>query len=272
MTDLKLNPEVLNIDSIGDKHPAYRHVFDIFQRYVEAPETDKRTKILDDLVEFYTEGDGQGSFISYVLLSLAEITPCDSPVHRQMALLICDFQENEKRMAKSKTLGLPEDDMFLQQLRGDITDERRHPSEVSEDGFDPIQCANFDAFVANLLSLGLSESLAWHGRSAMECAFKEDHSNHNEVVRNACVIAAAQWFVISARQMLGLSIQGKHALSLAQWQEWRQGFRTATGDSRLRETARRLADDAADIMGLEEKATVNAADKAKRSDPCRIFS
>lgn len=79
-------------------------VFNIFQDYLGLEQPAEATALLNRLVEFYSEGYDQGRIINDMFISFAEHTPYSSPVHRKLAQMVHDFEGNEKRKEKSKTV------------------------------------------------------------------------------------------------------------------------------------------------------------------------
>jgi Protein of unknown function (DUF3632) len=147
---------------------------------------------------------------------------------------------------------------------------------------------NAQAFRANLMSIDLMSmghllyvvSFLEH---AMIDAFNEDHSKEPPQVRDACVMGAAQWIKWRAEEAFSLvqkpgdpkiqnerkkfsfwqsrkkneAVEKKWPYTWNQWQAWKDGFRTVAGNEAYSSTCRTIAEEAADLMGMQEKDMAN---------------
>jgi hypothetical protein len=178
--------------------------------------------------------------------------------------------------------------MFYQRLNENISDTIVDPAGRLEEGEDPMEYVNSQAFEANLMSVELMSM----GRllyvisfleEAMYGAFNNDHSKEPPQVRDALVMGAAQWIKWRAEEAFSLvqkpgdpkiqnerkkfsfwesrkrddAVEKKWPYTWKQWQAWKNGFRTAAGSEAYGSTCRTIAEEAADLMTVQEKGMAN---------------
>ena len=174
--------------------------------------------------------------------------------------------------------------MFYQHLNENLSDELVNPAGLLEEGEDPMDYVNAQAFRANLMSIDLmSKGRLLYVQSflehAMHDAFKRDHSKEPPQVRDAWVMGAAQWIKWRAEETFSLvqkpgdpeiqnerkqfsfwqsrkkddAVEKKWPYTWNQWQAWKKGFRTVTGSEAYSSTCRTIAEEAADLMAVQEK-------------------
>ncbi|KAF2218276.1 hypothetical protein BDZ85DRAFT_106326 [Elsinoe ampelina] len=148
----------------------------------------------------------------------------------------------------------PEYDSFLGQLLEDISDQRIEPLGAVQDGVDPLESANFDAFIAQLFALGIDTALCRYGEDAMHCAFVYDHSDQQQSLHDAYIITAAQWILVSSSAMYASCQENQWTLTMTKWAKWREGFLSVAEDAQHGAECRKIAERVADMMALEEKA------------------
>jgi hypothetical protein len=99
--------------------------------------------------------------------------------------------------------------MFYQHLNENLSDTIVDPAGRLEEGEDPMEYVNSQAFEANLMSMDLMSM----GRllyvisfleQAMDGAFNKDHSKEPPQVRDAWVMGAAQWIKWRAEEVFSL--------------------------------------------------------------------
>ena len=146
---------------------------------------------------------------------------------------------------------------------------------------------NAQAFRANLMSIDLMSKrhllyVVSFLEEAMHYAFNNDHYDHSKEppqVRDAWVMGAAQWIKWRAEETFGLvqkpgdpeiqnerkrfsfwqsrkkddAVEKKWPYTWNQWQAWKDGFRTVAGSEAYSSTCRTIAEQAADLMGVQEK-------------------
>lgn len=151
--------------------------------------------------------------------------------------------------------------MFRGQLQEDITDHRVSPLGAVQSGFDTHECANFEAFLANLMHVGFSHNVKLFLQYAMQDAFYEDHTadtqaepSKAQAMLDAWIITAAQWIYHSSEEALAIARKGDDGYSMADWVKWQQEFQKAANDRRYGEECRKVASQGADLMALAEKA------------------
>ncbi|KAG8622991.1 hypothetical protein KVT40_007967 [Elsinoe batatas] len=150
-------------------------------------------------------------------------------------------------------IGVPKRDAFLQHFIEDLSDRRVEPLGAVQDDVDPIEFVNFEAFLARLLAVDISTDFMGFAEEPMIWAFKDDHSGQDQRLRDAYVLAAAQWILTSASALLALCQEGKRYLTVAKWMEWQEGFRKVADDEQHSQECRKIAGQVADMMALEEK-------------------
>ncbi|PSK56804.1 hypothetical protein B9Z65_6428 [Elsinoe australis] len=266
MTKMTLDTSILEEDFEGWGNEKYE-VFNVFRDYLGLEQRAEVTSLLDRLVDFYVEGYTERRIINDMFISVAEHTPYSSPVHRKLARMVQDFEGNEKRKERSKTFLRPEDDEFRGQLLEDIADIRVCPLGAVQSGLDPIECANFDAFLANLMQVGFAYDLSRLLRYAMQDAFYQDHApdlalepSKAQEMLDAWVLTAAQWIHHNSKGAHEIARRGDDKLQMADWIEWRQEFQKAANDQKYGEECRKVASQAADLMALAEKLVVRKSD------------
>jgi Protein of unknown function (DUF3632) len=154
---------------------------------------------------------------------------------------------------------------------------------------------NAQAFQANLMSIDLISMrrllyVISFLEEAMHYAFN-DHSKEPPQVRDAWVMGAAQWIKWRAEEAFSLvqkpgdqlgdpeiqnerkrfffwqsrkksckrddAVEKKWPYTWNQWQAWKDGFRTVAGSEAYSSTCRTIAEEAADLMGVQEKGWAN---------------
>ena len=180
--------------------------------------------------------------------------------------------------------------MFYQHLNENLSDELVNPAGLLEEGEDPMDYVNAQAFRANLMSIDLMSMghllyVISFLEEAMHGAFNEDHSKEPEPpqVRDAWVMGAAQWIVWRAEEAFSLvqkpgdpeirkvrkqfsflqsrkrddAVEKKWPYTWNQWQAWKDGFRIVAGSEAYSSTCKTIAKEAADLMGVQEKGMAN---------------
>jgi Protein of unknown function (DUF3632) len=176
--------------------------------------------------------------------------------------------------------------MFYQRLNENLSNELIDPASLLNGGEDPMDYVNAQAFRANLMSIDLMSMghllyVVSFLEEAMHEAFNEDHSKEPPQVRDARVMGAAQWIKWRAEEAFSLvqkpgdpeiqneckrfsfwqsrknkddAIEKKWPYTWNQWQAWKDGFRAVAGSSEAySSTCRTIAEEAADLMGMQEK-------------------
>jgi Protein of unknown function (DUF3632) len=147
---------------------------------------------------------------------------------------------------------------------------------------------NAEAFRANLMlvdlmSMGHLLYAVSFLEEAMYYAFNEDHSKEPPQVRDAWVMGAAQWIKWRTEEAFSLvqkpgdpeirnerkrfyfwqsrkkndAVEKIWPYTWNQWQAWKDGFRAVAGSETYSSTCRTIAEEAADLMGMEEKGMAN---------------
>ena len=178
--------------------------------------------------------------------------------------------------------------MFYQHLNENLSDELVNPAGLLEEGEDPMDYVNAQAFRANLMSIDLMSMghllyVISFLEEAMHGAFNEDHSKEPPQVRDAWVMGAAQWIVWRAEEAFSLvqkpgdpeirkvrkqfsflqsrkrddAVEKKWPYTWNQWQAWKDGFRIVAGSEAYSSTCKTIAKEAADLMGVQEKGMAN---------------
>lgn len=151
----------------------------------------------------------------------------------------------------------------------------------AEDWGDPLLYANVHAFFAELTWPTEPFAFFW-ARVALQDALEEDRSADTSAVRDAWVIGAAQYILRHAAVIYAESVKTRKpepvSISLAakikaffarfkkraqeddpeftweRWRVWKSGFRATAEDDTYGQTCRNVAERAADLMALQEKA------------------
>jgi hypothetical protein len=174
--------------------------------------------------------------------------------------------------------------MFYQHLNETLNDTLVDPAGRLKEGEDPMDYVNTQPFQANLMSINLmSKSYLLYVLSflehAMNDAFNKGHSKEPPQVHDVWVMGAAQWIKWRTEETLSLvqkpddseiqnerkqfsfwqsrkmddAVEKKWPYTWNQWQAWKDGFRTTTGSEAYSSTCRTIAEEAADLMGVQEK-------------------
>ena len=178
--------------------------------------------------------------------------------------------------------------MFYQHLNENLSDTLVDPAGRLKEGEDPMEYVNSQAFEANLMSTDLMSKgqllyVVSFLEHAMIGAFNNDHSKEPPQVRDAWVMGAAQWIKWRAEEAFSLvqkpgdpeirnvrkqfsfwqsrkkhdAVEKRWPYTWNQWQAWKDGFRTAAGSEEYSSTCRTIAEEAADLMVMQEKGMAN---------------
>lgn len=164
--------------------------------------------------------------------------------------------------------------IFYQHLLEDLVDNRGDPGDG---GADLMRYVNYQAFLANLMEVGVFLPGPGSALYAMRGAFEESHKEESPGIQDAWVLGAAQWILWNGQGLFKLllwptdayvpsiknnepvsmwmrdgKLEGTQQVALESWHAWNSRFGEIAGDGAVGEECRRVAGKAAGMMDMLE--------------------
>jgi hypothetical protein len=276
LSPLKSNLKPSSPDSPIPKEylPSDYKTFLVLRDFLQPYSTIRLGDAVDRILEVFPDGYSDLQSINTVCFELAEQIPYRHPSQLKLARLLWLIGRSQKRIVKSRIkacargnsfkrhLTYAQDapttvNTFYQHLLEDLVDNRGNPGD---DGADPSRYVNYQAFVANLMEVGVwlpGPSLALY---AMRGTFQESHEGEGPAIRDAWALGAAQWILWNGQGLFKLVLwpgDGKmeemQQITLKDWHTWRARFREIAGSGKFGEECRTVAGKAANMMDMLER-------------------
>ncbi|RMD44081.1 hypothetical protein DV735_g975, partial [Chaetothyriales sp. CBS 134920] len=271
-----------------DVRKAWRTVWTALSDYIQPNSKLSLDDAINQTVEFYEDGYQKLSPIIGLSIYLGDHIPYDNPAHTKLANYFLALGESQIWTSRSSHPVQSREIMFYQHMNENLSDELVDPPGRLEEGEDPMEYVNGQAFAANFMRRHLISKrrllyVIDFLEQSMNQAFNQNHSAEPPNVRDAWALGAAQWILWKAEEAFSLVQKpGDPAIEKVgaefcfwqkekkadaigeiwpytweQWQGWKAGFRAVARSEEYGLTCRNLAERAADLMGIQEKSVAN---------------
>ncbi|RMZ84867.1 hypothetical protein DV738_g254, partial [Chaetothyriales sp. CBS 135597] len=300
MTSLQLSAEQLELESpenSEEKRKAWMSVWDVLSNYIQPGNKMSLDEAINCTAGFYEIGTSKPCPITRISIFLGTQIPYDHPAHTKLANYVIALGESLKWIAKSRYSGKNTMGLYAQHLIENMNHQSIDPTSQLEEGKDPMDYVNSQAFTANfllshLMSKHLFLSVIPSLGYSMYVAFKQNHSEEPQQAQDAWVMGAAQWILWRAEEAFSLVQKPgdpavekagakfyfwqkkKKADAIAKiwpytwdnWQDWKAAFRAIARNEAYGSTCRDLAERAADLMAIQEKGLANGYPESPLND------